>query len=100
VSNYINKCVSTTQTGGHTGGGVQLKLCAIHRHTYITVKALVGLMLTSNGHVTLRVRLTVFEIFAFKWPKFRPKISHWGIPGATVPKRTPPLKGEKTCLGR
>jgi len=34
------------------------------------------------------LRLTVFEIFAVKWPKFGPKISDLGIPGA-------PTKGER-----
>jgi len=41
-------------------------------------------MLSSNWHVTLW--LTVFEIFADKWPKFRPKIWDFGNPlQGTVP---------------
>ena len=43
-------------------------------------------MLSSNWHVTLR--LTVFETFAVKWPKFRRKISDLGARYS---------KGEKTC---
>jgi len=35
-------------------------------------------MLSSNWQVALR--LTVFEIFAVKWPKFKPKISDFGDP--------------------
>jgi len=49
-------------------------------------------MLCTDCYVTLR--LTVFEMFAVKWPKFRPKISDLGDPlGA------PPPKGEKACPG-
>jgi len=48
-------------------------------------------MLSSNCHVTLR--LTVFEIFAVKWTKFRPKISDVRIPGASPPK------SDKICPG-
>jgi len=47
-------------------------------------------MLSSSWHVTLR--LTVFEIFAVKWPKFWPTISDLWISGKT----TAP-KGEKIC---
>jgi len=39
------------------------------------------------------VKLTIFKIFAVKWPKFRPKIPDLGIPSGTDPKE------EKTCLG-
>jgi len=49
-------------------------------------------MLSSNWHVTLR--LTVFEILTVKWPKFRPKISDFG-----VPVHISPPKEEKICLG-
>ena len=42
-------------------------------------------MLSSNEHVTLR--LTAFEIFAVKWPKFISKFRIHGIPGGTAPKR-------------
>ena len=38
------------------------------------------------------MRLTVFEIFAVKWPKFRPKISDLGIPGVR-PQRGEDLSG-------
>jgi len=44
-------------------------------------KALVKLILSSNWHVTLW--LTIFEIFAVKWPKFR----IWGSLEGTAPKR-------------
>jgi len=77
-----NKCISKTQTV-HTGvhsprGG--LPPCDLH-----FLKALVELMLSSNWQVTLR--LTVFEIFAVKYRKFRPKISDLGITWGTSPKR-------------
>jgi len=39
------------------------------------------------------LRLTVFEIFAVKSPKSKPKISDLEIPGI------PPPKGEKICPG-
>ena len=42
-------------------------------------------MLSSNWHVTLR--LTIFEIFAVKWPKLRPKISDFNRSWCTSPKR-------------
>jgi len=41
-----------------------------------------------NWHVTLR--LTVFEIFGVKWPKFRPKISRLGIPWSPPQKKKRP----------
>ena len=47
-------------------------------------KALVVLMLSCNWHVTLR--LTVFEIFAVKWPKFSPNISDLGRPWGHCPQ--------------
>ena len=35
------------------------------------------------------LRLTVFKLFAVKWPKFTPKVSDLGIPG--VPPRNPQI---------
>jgi len=46
-----------------------------------------------NWHVTLR--LAVFEIFAVKWSKFRPKISDLRIPG-----RYRPQKGRRSVRDR
>ena len=62
--------------------------------THILVEiALVELMLSCNRHVTLR--LTVFEIFAVKRPKFRPQISHLGD---SLGHR--PQKGRRPVLDR
>ena len=41
----------------------------------------------------LTLRLTVFEILTVKWPKFRPKISDFGVPVQISPPK------EKICLG-
>ena len=44
---------------------------------------------------TITLRLTVFEIFAVNWPKFKPKIWDLGILLGE-----PPPNGEKTVPGR
>jgi len=68
-----HKCISKTQTR-HTGvhspeGGY----CAV---TYIFRKLSSSSCLAV---IDITLRLTVFEIFAVKWPQFSPKISHLGI---------------------
>jgi len=58
---------------------------------YIFRKLPSSWFLSSNGHVTLR--LTVFEIFAVKWPNLGQRFRIWGSLG------TPPPKGKRTCPG-
>jgi len=48
-------------------------------------------MLSSSWHVTLR--LTIFEIFAVKWTKLRPKISDFNRSWGTSPKREEDVTG-------
>jgi len=73
------------------GGGCTLLGTTAPRLTFL--ESLVELMLSSNWHVTLR--LTVFEIFAVKWLRFKPKILDFGYtPGA------PPQKGRRPARDR